>query len=386
VTVKHILTKDSLLRPKSSMELSSRHRRRQLPTPWAGGTSASGGGGLRRNVTYSKSQPNLVPRRLPKTPGHQPQPPAQNAQGQQVKPQQHQGGSLKKRQLPKTPSQPPGTIIIVENRVPERHLPGRHFGAKPAKPSAAGAGMESSSLSRCESSATLCHTDDERLRMRIGQGRYHGHGHAHDRRRDRHGYRPAVAGAGDHGGFGRRGSHHHLFRQRAPQTKQPWPPWTPTASPPRRAFSLPRRHAAAASPRPPTGCGRQLPPTPKPSALALHNTPAEQAEATAALLGDPLIPAQVVAPVPSAAAALAARKRELPKPRSLDLRTDPGHDRRPQPRHRRLGRVSSRSMNFPRLERSPSRTGSSLDDLELIPSMPAALRAANRYARRTFFE
>ena len=100
----------------------------------------------------------------------------------------------------------------------------------------------------------------------------------------------------------------------------------------RRSYSLPRRPPTAkSSGANPQGTGRRLPPTPQQSALPLAHAPAS---------------------------VTGGRKRELPKPQSLELR----HSNREIMNNSNasmglngglLGR-SSRSMNFPRLEGSPT--------------------------------
>ena len=104
----------------------------------------------------------------------------------------------------------------------------------------------------------------------------------------------------------------------------------------RRSYSLPRRpptvdRLGVKASTGPQGTGRRLPPTPQQTAIPLHHAPVS--------------------------GVTGGRKRELPKPQSLELR----HSNRELMNNTNasmglgglLGR-SSRSMNFPRLEGSPT--------------------------------
>ena len=104
----------------------------------------------------------------------------------------------------------------------------------------------------------------------------------------------------------------------------------------RRSYSLPRRpptvdRLGVKASTGPQGTGRRLPPTPQQTAIPLHHAPVS--------------------------GVTGSRKRELPKPQSLELR----HSNRELMNNTNasmglgglLGR-SSRSMNFPRLEGSPT--------------------------------
>lgn len=206
-----------------------------------------------------------------------------------------------RRQLPKTPAQPPGTIIVIENVLPPQQPPCANNSNKvflPSKP----------------------------------RGRY-------------------------------------------------------GESPSRRSHSLPRRHREATQPFPPStsrrsGTGRRLPRTPTHSSLALHHTPAEPRTAGPR-----------------------TRRRELPKPRSLDLRFPTSSSsnrnkallnnaaRSSTMANNLMHRISSKTMNFPRLESSPSHssTCSLSHDMGLeftvpLPSIPPALRTTFYRNRRTLLE
>lgn len=108
----------------------------------------------------------------------------------------------------------------------------------------------------------------------------------------------------------------------------------------RRSYSLPRPKSSLSRLAPVTGTGRRLPPTPHQAALPLQHAPAK-------------------------------RKRELPKPASLELR----HSNREVMNASNAGLGlcgrSSRSMNFPRLDGSPTHSEDSGDEGSgFVPSAP----------------
>ena len=111
----------------------------------------------------------------------------------------------------------------------------------------------------------------------------------------------------------------------------------------RRSYSLPRPKSSLSRIGPVVGTGRRLPPTPHQAALPLQHAPVK-------------------------------RKRELPKPASLELR----HSNREVMNASNAGLGfcgrSSRSMNFPRLDGSPTHSEDSGDEgsgfAPIIPSAP----------------
>lgn len=244
VTVKHILTSGEPSRARSSM--AGYHNLPPLPHHLQHGGGLPEPGRLERHLSH----PNLRPR---------------------------PGGPAGGRQLPKTPVHPPGTIIVIENVLPEQ-----------PHPLASAAAM-----------------DNKKTPVRY-----------HDQLRRAN----------------------SLPRRRRSRTgcRLPATPKTPSGTLPKTPL-----------PKTPGGTGRRLPPTPHQSSLALHHN-------AAAAPFIPPVTAAVAAVVASAAAPTmmnkpSSRKRELPKPQSLDLR----HSNRELIRSGQ--RISSRSMNFPRVERSPSR-------------------------------
>jgi len=212
------------------------------------------------------------------------------------------------RRLPKTPNQPPGTIIVIENVVGN---------ANPAagKGSTGGgrSGRTLPDVKRAASSAT--NTIDRNTRLR------------------------GVAPTGK------------------------------VDSTERRSLSLPRRPARPTAPTVskeiPTGTGRRLPRTPQQAAIPLHHQ--------------------------NGPGGGSGRKRELPKPQSLELR----HSNREFMNTSNasmglngglLGR-SSRSMNFPRVEGSPTHSECSSESGFLLsrqrPRPPhSAMFRSNSVSRR----
>ena len=158
------------------------------------------------------------------------------------------------RRLPKTPSQPPGTIIVIETNVVQNKGSGKQLPARPQAPVP---------LERSGSSAAV---------ERVGV-------------------------------------------------------WSTGTSAQQRSFSLPRKGTNNPVRERPQGTGRRLPPTPKQAqtAIPLQNAPK-------------------------------TRKRELPKPQSLELRHS--NQEYMNMSNAVLGLVKSnsnnRSMNFPRLDGSPT--------------------------------
>ena len=100
----------------------------------------------------------------------------------------------------------------------------------------------------------------------------------------------------------------------------------------RRSYSLPRRPPTVGKASTgPQGTGRRLPPTPQQTAIPLHHAPVSGVSG--------------------------GRKRELPKPQSLELRHSNRELMNKTNASEGLGGLlgrSSRSMNFPRLEGSPT--------------------------------
>lgn len=184
------------------------------------------------------------------------------------------------RRLPKTPSQPPGTIIVIENVV--------------GGPGGKSRGRTLPDARRAGSSAALDRTGGGRFRIENE----------------------------------------------------------------RRSFSLPRR-TPALNPNPvrerPQGTGRRLPPTPQQSALPLQHAPKSRT------------------------------KRELPKPQSLELRHSNRDFMNNSNASLGLGMVgrSSRSMNFPRLEGSPTHSEcSSESGLPLARPRRANFYRSSSHSRR----
>ena len=184
------------------------------------------------------------------------------------------------RRLPKTPQQPPGTIIVIENVV-----------------SGTGRGRTLPDVRRAGSSAAV--------------------------------NRP--------GGRGPPGP--------VPPTKGPG---VPPVDPERRSLSLPRRPTNTK----PKGTGRCLPKTPQQSALPLqhHNNTGPPGGGGPGGTGS-------------------SRKRELPKPQSLELRHSNREVMNSSNASLGLGGLvgrSSRSMNFPRLEGSPTHSECSSESGHLL--------------------
>ncbi len=276
VNLKHILS--SSHRAQSSLGLH-RQPRRQLPQP--------------RPLERHLSHPNLRERPM----------------------------GVARRQLPQTPTQPPATIVVIENVLPEQNF--RTAGS-------------ASNVAR-----TNVHRIDRRRSFSL------------PRRKKTLPAIPATA---------------------LPSIPPPQPqPTMPPTSQRSASVYISGRHQRS-------GSGRRLPRTPTQSALALHHTPAG--------LGS---------------AGPKSRKRQLPKPKSLDLRHSKeeiellfgaGINGTSAPRRSSLraaksaaaaaaaaaamSRVSSRSMNFPRVEGSPSHSGGSIsnyeftDDLCLVEPMNVA--------------
>lgn len=350
VIVKHILTTEpSQQRAVSSMEHGSRPAARMLPS-LPGGSKP-----LERHLSH----PNLRDR-----PGH----------------------GRPKRQLPKTPSQPAATIILIENKLPEqRFYPPRR---------------SDSNLAFVPPSASSLRHQPRRPQTAFGH-----HGSLSHVRHERHEHsRDHSSHSHVGGGHGHRQPH-------------------------RRAYSLPRRRSLsqhrhrALLPQVPVGSGRRLPPTPHQSALVLHHAPVSQQQQELQDLQEQqqlpqqqqqlpqqqLVQQQLPQQQPQQqhqllqqqlppASSSSAPKRQLPVPQTLSLRNT--HRDLFLRSRSQLSRMSSRSMNFPHLERSPSRCcssgtlgGSSLDDgldafdaIMPLPSVPAGLRTAMYRNRRKLLE
>ena len=195
------------------------------------------------------------------------------------------------RQLPKTPNQPPGTIIVIENVVSGNPTSGR--------------GRTLPDVRRAGSSAAI----HRNPRLRAAAATNNATAAA-----------PAAAAAVDSE---------------------------------RRSLSLPRRPTNAKPPvkEIPQGTGRRLPKTPQQSAMPLqHHGPV---------------------------ASTSGRKRELPKPQSLELRHSNREIMNTSNASMGLGGLvgrSSRSMNFPRLEGSPTHSECSSESGFLLsrPRFPGA--------------
>ncbi len=189
------------------------------------------------------------------------------------------------RRLPKTPQQPPGTIIVIENVVGAGGGTGAATGT--------GRGRTLPDVRRAGSSAAL----DRNSRMRA----------------------PGAAA-----NTGPAGVH----------------------DPERRSLSLPRRPTAKSTIKDILqSTGRRLPKTPHQSTLPLQHHPTGTGGGAAN--GPPN-----KGPPPSS-----GRKRELPKPQSLELRHSNREFMNSSNASLGLGGLvgrSSRSMNFPRLEGSPT--------------------------------
>lgn len=211
------------------------------------------------------------------------------------------------RRLPKTPNQPPGTIIVIENVV-----------------SGTGRGRTLPDVRRAGSSAAV-----DRNNPRLGAGR---------------GATVGTAAANKPGAAN-------------------------TNEAERRSLSLPRRPTNAKAKDIPQGTGRRLPKTPKQSALPLqhHNGPST--------VGGPSAPS--------------SRKRELPKPQSLELRHSNREIMNSSNASLGLGGLmgrSSRSMNFPRLEGSPTHSECSSESGFLLSRPrypgPSSVLRSNSMTRR----
>ena len=197
------------------------------------------------------------------------------------------------RQLPKTPNQPPGTIIVIENVV-------------------SGRGRTLPDVRRAGSSAAIHR--NPRLRAAASNNA------------------AATASASIAG--------------------------VAVGDSERRSLSLPRRPTNAKPPVKdiPQGTGRRLPKTPKQSAMPLQHH----------------------GPVASAS----GRKRELPKPQSLELRHSNREIMNTSNASMGLGGLmgrSSRSMNFPRLEGSPTHSECSSESGYLLsrPRFPGGSGGLN---------
>ena len=235
------------------------------------------------------------------------------------------GGSVSacSRRLPQTPSQPPGTIIVIENVLPasaantvnqQQHTNPQQQINKPHPLVKSGRGKQlpkpplAAMIERCGSTAAV-----ERLGAVSGLG---------------------VRSASGIGAFTRA-----LVENENRQ---------------KRSYSLPRKNTNYIRGKP-QGSGRRLPPTPK----------------------------QVQGPLPlKNAPQTTQRKRELPKPQSLDLKYS-NHEVMNMS-NAAIGLIKStsgsKSMNFPRLEGSPTHSECSSGS----PAMSAAyphLRSSSR--RRT---
>lgn len=214
------------------------------------------------------------------------------------------------RRLPKTPNQPPGTIIVIENVVS----------------GGTGRGRTLPDVRRAGSSAAV---DRNNPRLRGGQG-------------------PGNAAS-----------------TAANKTAA-----ANTADAERRSLSLPRRPTNAKAKDIQQGTGRRLPKTPKQSALPLHHNGPGPSK-----VGGPSAPS--------------SRKRELPKPQSLELRHSNREIMNSSNASLGLGGLmgrSSRSMNFPRLEGSPTHSECSSESGFLLsrpryPGMSSVLRS-NSMTRR----
>lgn len=195
------------------------------------------------------------------------------------------------RRLPKTPNQPPGTIIVIENVV-----------------SGTGRGRTLPDVKRAGSSAAL----DRAPRLRGG----------------------------------------HTSTSVGVENE-------------RRSYSLPRRPPTAKAKEIPQGTGRRLPPTPHQAALPLHHS-------------GPAGPGSVSG----------NRKRELPKPQSLELRHSNREFMNTSNASLGLGGLlgrSSRSMNFPRLEGSPTHSECSSESGFLLSGRtrrPVNMLRSNSVSRR----
>lgn len=278
---------------------------RDYDDPYASPTSAHSTLHRRRRESFGKlerqwSHPNLRPR------------PASGA-----------GGSVSamSRRLPRTPTQPPGTIIVIENVLPPevagtnmvnqiqqtvkpqplvKKLPGtKGGGIKKQLPKPPFAAM----IERCGSTAAV-----ERLGAVSGLG---------------------VRSASGIGAFTKA-----LVENENRQ---------------KRAYSLPRKNANPVQQKP-QGTGRRLPPTPKQiqGAVPLKNAPDIQ------------------------------RKRELPKPQSLDLKYS-NHEVM-NVSNAAIGLIKpTKSMNFPRLEGSPTHSECSSGSPGMNGyHMPGHLRSSSR--------
>ena len=278
---------------------------RDYDDPYASPTSAHSTLHRRRRESFGKlerqwSHPNLRPR-----------------------PTSGAGGSVSamSRRLPRTPTQPPGTIIVIENVLPPevagtntvnqhqqtvkphplvKKLPGtKGGGIKKQLPKPPFAAM----IERCGSTAAV-----ERLGAVSGLG---------------------VRSASGIGAFTKA-----LVENENRQ---------------KRAYSLPRKNANPVQQKP-QGTGRRLPPTPKQiqGAVPLKNAPDIQ------------------------------RKRELPKPQSLDLKYS-NHDVM-NVSNAAIGLIKpTKSMNFPRLEGSPTHSECSSGSPGMNGyHMPGHLRSSSR--------
>lgn len=235
------------------------------------------------------------------------------------------GGSVSamSRRLPRTPSQPPGTIIVIENVLPASaaaNTVNQQQQTNKAHPIVkAGRGKTlpkpplAAMLERCGSNAAV-----ERLGAVSGLG---------------------VRSASGIGAFTRA-----LVESENRQ---------------KRSYSLPRKNTNPVREKP-QGSGRRLPPTPKQiqGSLPLKNAPSNQ------------------------------RKRELPKPQSLDLKYS-NHEVM-NVSNAAIGLIKpTKSMNFPRLEGSPTHSDRSSGSPVMTSGYPipghirsSSRRRASNYHRR----
>ncbi|XP_040575808.1 voltage-dependent calcium channel type A subunit alpha-1 isoform X2 [Lepeophtheirus salmonis] len=243
-----------------------------------------------KHIGSSEFRPNGKLERQWSNPNLRPRP------GQQA--QQQQQGQACPRQLPQTPKQPPGTIIVIENVLPPEATSGGKnnvvIAGAPNPPGVSGSGVSAvpnTSHRKLPGAATLPAVPQTAVRSGIGGV-----------------VNTAKANQG-------------------------------------RSRSLPRPRTNPVMERP-QGTGRRLPPTPHHP----HQNPL------------PLAPTKI----------LPSRKRELPKPNSLEL----GRGREQGFNFAsNVKNFCSKSMNFPRLEGSPSHSSSlaSIEQLhKRLPSIPPA--------------
>ena len=230
------------------------------------------------------------------------------------------GGSVSacSRRLPRTPSQPPGTIIVIENVLPAsaatntvnqlQQTNKTHPLVKSTVPKKLPKPPFAAMIERCGSTAAV-----ERLGAVSGLG---------------------VRSASGIGAFTRA-----LVENENRQ---------------KRSYSLPRKNNMNPVRGKHTGSGRRLPPTPK----------------------------QVQGPLPLKNAPTTQRKRELPKPQSLDLKYS-NHEVMNMS-NAAIGLIKStsgsKSMNFPRLEGSPthSECSSGSPAISAAYPVPGHLRSSSR--------